>query len=174
PPFTPTIIAKPSTAICFGQSDSLIVNGFNTRDTIIGGSFSSPSPLGWTGMNGNAGNDNGSASSSWGYTNHGTYNGFIYASNDNSSYMIIDGVVADILTTPAFSTVGRTALSLDWYQGYNFNNGSSGKVEISIDGGTSWTILAQYNSGSFQQTNPFQHNSIDLSAYLGQNNVKIR
>jgi hypothetical protein len=63
-------------------------------------------------------------------------------------------------------------------KGYSFTGAGKGTVEISIDGGTNYTSLTQYDASSpAVLTNPFTNNAkttINLSAYLGQPNVKIR
>src|SRR6185312_5549216 len=88
------------------------------------------------------------------------------------------GNVNSSLTTPSFSTVGRTSLSLQWNQGYLFNGSGTGTVQISINGGVTYTTLATYNTSSPSViTNQFTSNpisSINLNAYLGQPNVNIR
>src|SRR6185312_14314981 len=88
------------------------------------------------------------------------------------------GNVNSSLTTPSFSTVGRTSLSLQWNQGYLFNGSGTGTVQISINGGVTYTTLATFNTSSPSViTNQFTSNpisSINLNAYLGQPNVNIR
>lgn len=171
---TPTITYSPGNPICLGTTLTVSTGGFVSQDTIANGKFDGPKPTGWTGMTGDARNNNGAPSAQWGYTNQGFYNGFTYVSNDGTPYMIVDGTVLSTLTTNSFSTVGRTSLTLDWYQGYNFNSSSTGTVDISIDGGNTWINLATYASGTSLGTNPMQHASINLNQYLGQPNVKIR
>ncbi len=177
PPFVPVITASPSNTICLGQSINLATEGFRTRDTLAGGTFDSPDPAGWTGQKGNANNNNTYVDIIWGYTNGGkSYGGSTYNSNDNTSFMVVNGNVKSKLATSPFSTVGRTSLSLEWYEAYKFNNGAAGAVEISIDGGATYTSLVQYPNGSSQvPTNPFTTKKvIDLSAYISQPNVIIR
>ncbi|MGN6267216.1 MAG: hypothetical protein ACTHM5_16165 [Ginsengibacter sp.] len=177
PPFVPVITALPSTTICLGQTVTLVSGGFNTRDTIMGGDFGQANPPGWSGNN--AGNNNGGANNIWGETNPGKqYGDSIYSNTAGDKFMIVNGVPAPttFLSTPTFSSVGRTSLSLQWQQGYNFNGSATGSVQISIDGGTTWITLQTYNSSSPKvRTNPFNSiQTIDLNAYLGQPNMKIR
>ncbi|MCW3091614.1 MAG: hypothetical protein JWP81_2683 [Ferruginibacter sp.] len=175
PPFTPIFTATPAT-ICLGQSTTLSTLGFSTADTLIDGDFSNPKPLNWTGGNGDASNNNNSGQFIWGKSNGNNIGGKTYSSAINA-YFIVSGTSGSILTTPSFSTVGRTSLLLEWYQGYNFLNSTIGTVEISINGGTSWTVLRSYTTGSTALTNPFTNNpkqQIDLNSYLGQPTVKVR
>lgn len=190
-PFIPILTAAPNDTICLGQSVTLSTNGFSTQDTIIGGNFNDPAPTGWTGMNGNSSNNNNFVNNDWGRTNDGkTYGGTTYIAPlvaplfTPDGFMITSGTTdpatlpasESFIATPVFSSVGRTSLALEWYQGYKFLTSAVGRVEISIDGGTTYTTLAQYNSASaVVPTNPFNTLfSINLNSYLGQSNLKIR
>ncbi len=190
PPFYPVITATPSATICLGQPVTLTSGGFSTADTIIGGNFDNPKPgedgNKWEGMNGNSGNNNNFTNNDWGRTNDGkTYLGTTYSSpTPGNGFMVTSGTTdpatlpanESFLSTPVFSSVGKTSLSLQWNHGYSFSGGAVGRVEISIDGGTNYTTLVQYNSASPAiPTNPFSTLvSLNLDSYLGQTNLKIR
>jgi hypothetical protein len=178
------ITASPASVICLGNPLTLSTTGYQSRDSILGGDFNQANPAGWTG--GNANNSNGGPNNNWGEATNGSgkvYGTYQYGSGapSGNKYQVVSGVTLnpsgrDSLITPLFSTIGRTSLTLDWYQGYNFNGTASGQVQISIDGGSTWTTLATYNSSSPNiAQNPFNsHQTIDLNAYLGQANVKIK
>ena len=180
PPFIPIITAVPN-PICLGQSSTLTASSLSTLGSIAGGDFSNANPPGWSGSNAN--NSNGATNSDWGLANGGKiFSGNIVydATNTPSSgkFFIVNGTttgpgVINVLTTPLFSTVGMITGSLDWWQAYNLNAGTIARVEISIDGGSTYTTLSNY-TGTTPSTTSFVSTSLSLNAYLGQPNVKIR
>ncbi|MEO6733000.1 MAG: Ig-like domain-containing protein [Ferruginibacter sp.] len=180
-PFTPVITASPASTICLGQTVTFTAAGLNSLATITNGDFSNANPLGWSGANAN--NNNGDPNSDWGETGGKTYSGVPYNSGSPSGpkFQIVNGTTnsagnISILSSPIFSTVGRASASVEWYQGYNLIGAAIARVEISIDGGSTYSTLVQYTSSSPAiPTNPFNTKvSIDLSAYLGQPNMKVR
>ncbi|WP_155975681.1 T9SS type A sorting domain-containing protein [Daejeonella oryzae] len=184
PPFTPSITALPSSVICLGQAVTFSASGFSALGDISGGSFNNANPPGWSGDNAN--NSNGADNSDWGEANGGkSYNGKIYNNPNTPSggkFMIVNGLTnsasnISILSSPVFSTVGRISASLEWWEAYNFAAGSIGKVEISLDGGVTYQatpLLIYQGVLNSPSTNTFTKASIDLNAYLGQSNLKIR
>ena len=87
------------------------------------------------------------------------------------------GVNADTtLTSPSFSTVGYTSLNLAFRHFYrNLLSTETAAVDISTDGGGTWTNLANYGPLGTQGTaTNFAAVSIDLSAYIGNGNVQVR
>jgi len=80
------------------------------------------------------------------------------------------------LVTPVFSLVGFTAASLNYT--VNFQNLAGSDfldVDISTDGGTTWTNLLSWNEnhGSFR-AQPGENVSVDLAAYAGQSDLQVR
>ena len=75
------------------------------------------------------------------------------------------------LRTPIFSLAGMTATTLNfenyWYSYTSYDQ--YGDVDISTDGGSTWTNLVQYWGSSVSG-----HVSIPLTAYEGQTNCQIR
>ena len=180
PPFTPTITVSPPT-ICLGQSATLTASGFNVSDTILGGDFANANPPGWSGANAN--NSNGAINSDWGEANGGkTFSGSKVYNNTNTpsggKFFIVDGLTnaashISILSTPVFSTIGMTSASFEWWQAFNLNAGSTANVDISLDGGATYFTIASF-SGNSSSTTSFTKVSLNLNAYLGQPNVKVR
>ncbi|MFV5689057.1 PKD-like domain-containing protein [Flavobacterium sp. ZT3R25] len=174
------VTATPST-ICNGDSTILSSqSSYATSQSLAsGGAFDTANPKNWLvdgcgnclsagGSNTNPGPFQESA------TNGGTYSGINYTSS--GKFVIANGNFNSILQTPVFNTLGLSSASLHFDHAYNLLAGASAKVEISIDGGTSYNaILAQYNGPATQLPYTITTNmSIDLSAYLGQTNLKIR
>ncbi|MEP0774761.1 MAG: immune inhibitor A, partial [Acidobacteriota bacterium] len=80
------------------------------------------------------------------------------------------------LVTPAFSLAGFTSASLTYTANYqNFANLDFLDVDISTDGGTTWTNLLSWNEdhGAFRAT-PGEDVVINLSAYAGQSGLRLR
>ncbi|MDZ4702367.1 MAG: MopE-related protein, partial [Saprospiraceae bacterium] len=77
------------------------------------------------------------------------------------------------LTSPTFSAVGYSTLSLSFRHYYRFNSAVEAFVEVSTDGGTNWTTVKSYNANQGTAT-VFATDNIDLAAYIGQSTVTIR
>ena len=97
---------------------------------------------------------------------------------DNTKFAIVNST-ASILTTPLFSLIGQTSASIGFYQAYNLvNAGAQAKIEISTDGGTTYTTLKTYAGVSFKNivgtTGTLGSDVIDLSNYLGLSNLMLR
>jgi hypothetical protein len=179
PPFTPTVTVNPA-SICLGQSATLRASDYGAPPFPVE-NFQNANPAGWNGNDAN--NNNKSDNSEWGETGNGKiFNGILWNSNappTNSKYMIVNGngggsVVS--LITPPFSLVGLTNPIFNYYTAMNLNAGATAWVEISTDGGTNYNTLKTY-SGPTNVGNPnngFVQESINLSAYIGQPNVRVR
>jgi uncharacterized repeat protein (TIGR01451 family) len=76
------------------------------------------------------------------------------------------------LLTPVFSLEGTTAPTFSYRYDFNALSGSpdTGTVDITLDGGSTWTNLVTYLDDNL---GPAQ-NILDLSAYAGQPNVQLR
>ena len=101
-------------------------------------------------------------------------------SNDNTQYYEANSdapgsgtTLTTTLTSPAFSTVGYTNLSLSFWHLYRVFTGDTAKVQISIDGVT-YVDLAVYNSNQGTLPNFTFVPSINITAYINQPTVTIR
>ena len=103
--------------------------------------------------------------------------------NPSSYYAItqatyIAGVTDRTLTSPAFSLagVGVTDAVVNFGQYYYKNSGDTyASVEVSTDGGSTWSVVTNYASGSsLGNSTTFAPSSVDLAAYCGNANVKVR
>ncbi len=183
PAFVATITATPSLTTCIGVPITLTASGYSSTGLVInGGDFSSTSPINWGGMNGNASNNNTASDFIWGYTNAGKFysgNQYSSASGSGGSIFIVAGTPPtnpSILTTPTFSTFGLSTAVLVFNEAYDLRAGTTAKVEISTDGGFTYTTLKTYTGAAFQgPTNGMTFlEAIDLNAYLGRSNLKLR
>ena len=166
-----------SSAISTAKPPILLTENFNTAAAGV-----TTGPNGWTTTNTSAGGT--PANAAWTVrASNSTYNTTTFRSNDNSNFYLSNsiaqgtgGTTNTTLISPAFSTVGYNSLSLDFWHYYRDtgNSGDFAYVEISVDGGTSWTTVTTYNS-TLGNSNPFNQNpTISLGGYIGYPNVKIR
>ena len=174
------VTATPST-ICAGNSSDLFSqSGYATSALLqAGGSFSNANPANW--LVDGCGNclSAGSSNTNPGpfqlsATNGGTYSGINYTST--GKFAIANGNFNSVMETPVFNTFGLTTASLTFNHAFNLQAGAWAAVELSLDGGATYTIvLAQYNGPSTRTPyTAFPLTSIDLSNYIGQANLKIR
>ena len=78
------------------------------------------------------------------------------------------------LTTPALNSTGYSTLTLSFRQYYSdFNNTDFAYVEVSTNGGVSWSSLATYTK---DMGNPgvFSEESINLNAYINVADLRVR
>jgi hypothetical protein len=96
---------------------------------------------------------------------------FIMANSDLAG----SGVTGDTsLFSPSFSTVGYTTLTLTYKHYLRWLTATVATVGVSTDGGGTWTTVQTYNTATVGTAAAFANASIDLGAYLGQPDVKIR
>ena len=101
-------------------------------------------------------------------------------SNDDSQFYLSNsceqgngGITQTILQSPAFSTVGLTTLSMNFYHYLKFFTGASAKVEVSTNG-TTWTTVANYNSLTIGTRNNFAQQVVNLNAFVGNAVLYVR
>lgn len=178
PNLKPIVKAVPG-IICNGESTVLTSESSYATSSALasGGTFADANPPGWS-VGGCPNCLNASASNTlegpWrlSATNGGTYSGINYTSM--GKFAIANGQYDSMLYTPNFNTFGLTNASLTFNHAYNLLAGSWGKIEISVNGGA-YITLAQFNGPSaLGPYNNFPAASIDLNAYIGQPNLKIR
>ncbi|NDP26352.1 MAG: HYR domain-containing protein, partial [Flavobacterium sp.] len=80
---------------------------------------------------------------------------------------------ASTLTSSVINTNGYTSLNLGFNHSYAKVGSSTAIVEVSTDGGSSWTTLKSYTSSQGANNN-FIADNINLNAYINQSNLKIR
>ena len=77
------------------------------------------------------------------------------------------------LTSPVFSCVGLTSVNIQFSEQFRSFGGSQAEVDLSIDGGTTWTNVATRIS-NLGYPNPASQSLIPISAANNQSNVRIR
>lgn len=77
------------------------------------------------------------------------------------------------LWTPPFSLVGTTAPTLSFIAAYNYLSGDYAEVDISTDGGSTWTNLLHW-AEDHDAYGPGEAVSIDLSPFIGSSNCVVR
>jgi hypothetical protein len=105
-------------------------------------------------------------------------------SNDNTQFYLANAdsqgsslmpfvITRTTLQSPAFSLVGFTSATLSFWQYLRYIGGDSFNVDVSTNGGGSWTNVKQYTATQGAALN-FSNATIDLSAFLASPSVMIR
>ncbi|WP_207513765.1 HYR-like domain-containing protein, partial [Longitalea luteola] len=180
-PFTPTVTVTPP-IICLGESATLKASDYGAPPFPLE-DFGNANPAGWSGNDAN--NNNEDENTDWGETGDGKVrNGKEYNSQappSNTKFMIVAGTTdgADqtaALITPPFSLVGVVNPIFGYMTALDFNAGTVGKVEISIDGGATYITLETFTGPAKvgDGNNGFVQRNYNLSAYIGQPDVRVR
>ncbi|WP_162126332.1 beta strand repeat-containing protein [Flavobacterium phycosphaerae] len=174
------VTATPQTICIGGSSDLYSESGFATSSYLAtGGSFSNANPANWLVDGcGNCLNAGGSNTTEGPFrlsaTNGGTYSGINYTSS--GKFAIANGNYYSVMQTPIFNTFGLPMATLSFNHAFNLQVGASVSVELSLDGGTTYSVvLASYTGASTRSPyGPFPNQSIDLSNYIGQASLRVR
>ncbi|MBX2906609.1 MAG: Ig-like domain-containing protein [Taibaiella sp.] len=101
------------------------------------------------------------------------YSTFVMANADTSGSST---TLSTRLTSPTFSLADYASANLSFQHAYEY--WPSGDVfvnlEISTNGGSTWTTITNFKGASVGNKMSFQAHSVSLNAYLGNANVKIR
>jgi len=181
PNIKPTPVSATPAVICAGDSSDLFSqSGYATNSYIAsGGTFSNANPANWlvdgcgNCLSAGASNTN-PGPFQLSATNGGTYSGINYTSV--GKFAIANGNFNSIMQTPVFNTFGLNALTLSFNHAFNLLAGATATVELSLDGGATYTVVLAQWSGPSTRTpyTAFPLTTIDMSTYLGQSNLKIR
>lgn len=117
----------------------------------------------------------GYASSTWNVSVRSNDNSqFYFANADSQGSSLMPFVITNTsLTSPVFSLVGYTSATLSFWHYLRYIGGDSFNVEISTNGGGSWTSIRQFTSTQGTALN-FSNATVDLSAYLASPSVMLR
>ena len=197
-PLPSAIVVTPSTATTCqngGSAQALVATGgiitgvevfnekFNGGTTTNTAIYDSTGTLTGTSTFTTVNNSTGTspAASVWTLTNlTNTTNEFI-RSNDATQFYLSDsdqqgsgGLTNTELISPAFSLVGFSDATLSFWHYYNALGGSA-EVQISTDGGTTYTLLPGCSYTTDQGTaTSFKNVVVSLTSYVGQANLKIK
>ncbi len=177
----PVPTVTPATAaICNGGSLSLVATVPPTPGTILSQDFNT-SIAPWTVDN--TGATVTAALMPWQLqTSPYTYGFYAtFNSPDVSKFAITNGDVGGSgsttrskLISPTFSLVGYSAATLTFQHFYQYwNTADIARLEISIDGGSTWTLINNYTATTGAASS-FASASFSLAAYLGNANCQIR
>ena len=83
-------------------------------------------------------------------------------------------MTSSLLISPSFSLVGYTSATLSFQQFYNFDGDDLlAEVDVSTDGGTTWTTLQDYWGTTAGAYTAFATETVDMTAYVGLPSVMI-
>lgn len=165
-------ISNSNSTICSNSIQTLTATGGIVTTNILFENFNGTAP-GWTTINNSTGGT--IANAAWALY----YSGSTFYSNDNTNFVMSDsdaqnsGTTATQLISPTFNLIGYTSATLQFFHHYNNNSDDTARVQISTDGGSSYTNLITYNNDQGTETG-FVLASINLDAYVGLSNLKIR
>lgn len=98
-----------------------------------------------------------------------TNNKFAFTTSDYSNSNLVT-----IMTSPSINTSVYSSLTLTFDHYYSYYGGDSGTIQVSTDGGTTWSsAIATYNS-DLGSASSFTEATIDMSPYAGQSNLSFR
>jgi uncharacterized repeat protein (TIGR01451 family) len=127
-------------------------------------------PAGWTVVN-NGGTCVWQRNDQWGTARPNTTGGTGFCADADSDECGSGTTMNTELRTSVFSLFGTTAPALFYRYDYNdLGVADQGTVDISTDGGTTWTNLVTYLNDDRGPA----YNIVDLSAYAGQVTVQLR
>lgn len=174
------LMANADATICPGTPQTLTATGGTMNEVYaLYETFNNALPATWSTVNSSSGGT--PADAAWKNRPNAYAFGETFYSNDATNFMLTDSydqaggtssTTATELISPSFSLQNFTSATLSFYQYFRFYTNSSAKVEISENGGA-YTTLATYTSTQGTRNN-FSEVSINLSAYLGKSNLKIR
>ena len=179
-PVTP-ILSTTVATMCSGDVAAITATGTPLTSTILSQNFNSGLAP-WTVDN--TGSVGTYTATPWrvcgdGYTNEqGTYH-----SPDNSAFVmsnpdtsISSTINSTKLISPVFSLAGYIGATLTFQQAYEYwpPGDTSVSVQISTDGGTTWSTLQNYVGSNVGNRGGFVQETFSLNDYLGQTNLRLR
>lgn len=182
PNLKPENVKATPSKICKGDSSILTAeSSYATSQQLAeGGSFQTSNPKGWE-VDGCGNCLSAGASNTFpgpwqlSASNGGMYSGTHYTSQNK--FAIANGNFTSYLETPVFNTFGLTAADLTFNHAFVLLAGANAYVQISINGGPYNDLLHFAGPQTKTPTINFHTSSvetIDLSSYIGQPNLRIR
>jgi hypothetical protein len=179
----PTAIAISPSAptVCANAITTLIASGgVATGVTILNENFNGATNN-WTLENTSTGGT--VADADWKLRpNSYAYDVDVFNSNDNSQFYLSNSddqgfgsTTSTRLISPVIDLSNCTAASLSFYHYYRIATGDTAKVQISTNGGATWSATDLASYATLQGVdNAFALVTISLNSFVGNNNIKIR
>ncbi|MBL7887420.1 MAG: T9SS type A sorting domain-containing protein [Flavobacterium sp.] len=177
---TALTVTPSSATVCANEITTLVATGGLTTVPILSENFNGASNN-WTLENTSTGGT--TADAAWKLRpNSYAYDVDVFNSNDNSQFYLSNSddqgsgsTTSTRLISPTIDLTGYATATLSFYHYYRVATGDTAKVQISTNGGTTWstTDLASYNTNQGAD-NAFALVSISLNSFVGNNNIKIR
>lgn len=115
------------------------------------------------------------ASSTWSVSLRSNDNSQFYFANADSqgSSLLPFAVTRTTLTSPVINLAGYSSANLNFWHYMRFILGDTFWIEVSTDGGGTWTQVQQFIGSQGTPLN-FSNANVDLSAYVGNSNFRFR
>jgi hypothetical protein len=167
------VLASSASLLCPGSSATLTASGV-TATTLPRENFNGTA-TGWTIAN------NGATTTGWQYrATPITYSPLSNYSIDGTPFVFANSdiggsgsVTNTTLTSPVFSTNGYTTLQVSFQHYLRYIAGDVAAVEVTTDGGTTWTAVAAYGAtqGSVAAAST---STVNLNAFVNKPAVQVR
>jgi len=188
----PSPVQADKSIVCLGESVNLTSeSGYASGSYITSGDFNNANPKGWI-IDGNPGNNfpangNNTKPNRWSETNDhafDTRDGSKVFDSKDKKFAIVSGPNLSTLETPVFNTFGLSTASLTFDEAFIMGPNTTMKIELSVNGGTSYTVVLRDKPYGLSVDGVYRTNNyadfsgsnqrIDLSNYVGQANLKVR
>jgi hypothetical protein len=182
-PAPTAVVVTPATpTVCQSGPAQLLTatGGIVNNSLALSEDFEAGAPA-WTRINLSTGGA--VANAAWTERPNGYNYGGAYNSNDNSTFIMANsdaqgsGTTTSVsLVSPVFSLANYLDATLNFFHYYQGYSNGTAVVQISTDGGSTWVAgpLASYSNVSQGTRTNFALVGVNLAAYLGQTNLRIR
>ena len=181
---TPTLTISPSTppTLCLGNVQPLTLTSTSAALTLYSENFNA-NFNNWTKINNSTGGLSTPANAAWLLKPDGYQYSIIgtttFHSNDNSQFYLsnstdqggLGGATSTQLISPAINTNGYSSLTLTFHHYLAWGSGTA-KVDVTTNGGTTWTTLQTYTSNQ-GTSGAFATVTINMNAYVNQS-IQVR
>jgi Ig-like domain CHU_C associated/Secretion system C-terminal sorting domain/Fibronectin type III domain len=155
----------------FTENFNAATNGWTVANTSIGGDVTASQ---WTLRPHNYNYINGFG---WNVTFNSNDSSQFYLANSDSQSAVPGSLTRTTLTSPTVNLAGYTGASLNFHHFLRYTAFDTVLLEISTNGGTSWSTLRQYTSSYGVQGVPVVNlatDTVNLDAYVGNSNLRFR
>lgn len=142
------------------------VNGWTTTNNSTGGNIANAE---WTLRN----SVYSYVSGTWTFNASSNDASRFYMANSDAQGSPSSNVTRTTLVSPTFSLDGYSTAGMSFWHYLRWIVGNRAHVEISVDNGTTWALVAAY-SGIQGSASNFANPTIDLTPYVGNSFVKVR